>query len=386
MQVNKFLIGVAILVGCGSCIEPFEPELKESQEVIVISGVITDQPGVHTVEISLSSPYNDPSFVPLSGCIVTVMDERGDTRFYQESVPGIYEALLPASYLAVGKAYSLAVITPDESVYQSDYDTLLACPPVDSLYFEVMSQATRDPDETLYGIQFYSDMAVTSGTAGSYRWVLEETWEYKSPYTGTYIWFGGDSIFLLLADTVSTCYMTEPIRNIYTATTRSLSVNGLRHNPLSNVSNETPRLKFKYSLLVEQQSLSGGAFEYWDRLKSMVSGTGGLYETQPPVTTGNIYNTEDPDERVLGYFYATQSTERRINVENHHDFFIPNFTCKLDTFANLQEVQDAFLGYPNYLFSSDPEAPLPPFLSTSTKCFDCTLKGGTNKEPEFWQP
>ena len=388
MQVNKIVVWIILIMGCGSCIEPFEPELRESQEVMVINGVITDQPGPHTVEISLSTSYRDPIYKPVPGCAVRVVDERGESQDYLEKEPGIYEAYLPASFLAVGKSYSIAVVAPDGNEYRSDFDTLLAFPPVDSVYFEVKSQETYDPGETLYGLQFYSDLETRSGSAANFRWALEETWEYDSPYTPTYIWFGGERpIDTIFEDTVTTCYMSVPVKSVFTATTHSLSGREIKRNPLNYVSNETPRLKIRYSLLVEQQSLTNDAFEYWDRLKSMTQGTGGLYETQPPSSAGNLYNTDDPSERVLGYFYATQPRYKRIFVDERFDFRTHGYTCEVDTFQSPEEAYDKYLSLPVYLISLsiEPVGPFPPFLSGYNACFDCKRWGGTNVKPEYWE-
>jgi hypothetical protein len=387
MQVSRIAFIALLVLGIKSCIEPFEPELRESQEVMVISGVITDRPGIHRVEISMSAPYSDPSFQPVSGCAVTVKDGEGNSMEYQESEPGIYAADLPESFLSVGKAYAVTVEAPDGKQYRSHYDTLLACPAVDSIYYELSTQETTDPDQPLEGIQFYSDLLLNSEMATNFRWILEETWEYTSPYTGNYVWFGGEQIDTVFEDTVSRCYYSAPIRSIFTATTQTLTGNRLRRNPLNFVSTETPRLKIKYSLLVEQQSLTDGAFEYWDRLRSMTQETGGLYETQPPNTAGNLYHTGDAEERVLGYFYATQPQQRRIMVDQTFDYRIPAYGCELDTFNSPMEVYEIYPELPIYLIALDPELkPVPPFASSHLICFDCRRRGGTNKKPDYWDP
>ena len=112
-----------------SCIEPFQPEIKESQDMLVINGSISDKPGWHFVEISRSSAYNDPGFIPVKGCVVRVEDQNGRGVTYSEYQPGIYRADLDESFLGVNNAYKLYVYTQDGEEYQSDYDSLLACPP-----------------------------------------------------------------------------------------------------------------------------------------------------------------------------------------------------------------------------------------------------------------
>jgi hypothetical protein len=381
MPVNRFLLPILLSLLTGSCVEPFEPELREPQEMLVVYGVITDQPGIHSVEVSLSTPYSTPSHIPVQGCIVGVEDELGQRVGYQEVSPGHYEGDLPASFLRVGKSYAVTVISAEGKLYRSDYDTLLACPPVDKVYYEVQRWGTSDPEVNLDGIQFFCDVTGDEDAARNYRWLVEATWEYRAPYTSTYIYMGGP-ILPLLEDTVSTCYKTEPIASIFTASTKSLSVNGLRKNTLNRVTNETPRLQFTYSLYVKQQSLTNAAFEYWDQLKSMTSETGGLYETQPPITQGNLYNVADPQERVLGYFYATQPQEKRIFVDEEFDFYIPRYECTLDTIERAEDLPSEF---PVYLFSLNPMGAGPPFLTGGKDCFDCRKRGGTNHKPDFWE-
>lgn len=66
IQVNRSLfITIPLLVLCNSCIEPYEPVINEIQEVMVINGMITDQPGIHQATVSLSSPYNEAEFRPV---------------------------------------------------------------------------------------------------------------------------------------------------------------------------------------------------------------------------------------------------------------------------------------------------------------------------------
>jgi len=369
-----------VLLACVSCIVPYEPEISDSQEVLVISGVITDKPGFHYVTVSLSAPYNEPELKPVSGCIVSVEDESGDLKVYHEQIPGLYEIILETDFLGVGKSYSLSVLAPSGEEYRSDYDTLLACPPIDSIYYELQSQGTSDPEITYYGLQFYNDLVGNVDVARSFRWRLEETWEYTAPYSANAIYdeegfreFNGSNIFR--------CYMYTRVLDLYTASTRALAENRINKNALNFVSNQSPRLSYQYSLLVEQQSLSNDAFAYWDQMRTSASEGGGLYETQPSSTIGNIYNIRKPEEKVLGCFYATQIQEKRINVKNESEFEVETYSCNLDTIYSLDEFHDS---YPYYMISIGEMPPGPPWLHSEQQCFDCRRYGGTTTKPDFW--
>jgi len=387
MPVNKYHILFLLLLTCGSCIEPFEPVIKEYQNVLVINGKITDQPGIHYVEVSRSTPYNKPIYKPVGGCIVLITDENGDMIPFQEGEGGKYSADIPGSFLAVGKAYRLQVFTPNQREYCSEYDTLLACPPIDSIYYEVETRETSDPDFFLGGIQFYVDMTGSASDSRDFMWQLEETWEYWAALFSQYIRREGEEVTKFRSSDLYKCWKTYPISEIYTETTRNLSVNALKRNSLNFVSNETDRLKVAYSLLVKQQSLTRRSYVYWEKMKAQSRETGGLYESQPSSGIGNIYNTTDPNQVVLGIFYATQQRTKRIMVDNmssENDLFefeIPYLTCEWENaIGSFQSGDD----YPYYMKSNNPTGYGPPYLTADQICFDCRIQGGINVKPDYW--
>ncbi|MDF1574919.1 MAG: DUF4249 domain-containing protein [Bacteroidales bacterium] len=383
MPVNRFVIIGLIVLLCHSCIESYNPVINETQEVMVIEGMISDRPGIYQVAVSVSTPYNNPVYRPVKGCVVTVQDNEGNTEFYAESMQedGIYEAWLDESFLSVGKSYAVQVITPSNEVYASDYDTLLACPPIDSLYWVEKVSSGEDPDESWYGIQFYNDVRGQQGGSRNYRWKAIATWEYHSPFTAQYVRYRGENI-PYIRDTVSTCYMTETITSVYAASTQLLSENNIYQNKLHYVSTQTPRLTERYNLLVEQHSLTDQAYEYWQKLAAQSASSGSLYETQPSSSLGNIYNVNSDYEKVLGCFYATQIRDDRIVVDKTDlSFPVSGYTCVLDTLVdNSKFMYDEYY----YLYSLALIGPGPPWLWAQKSCFDCTLRGGSNKIPDFW--
>lgn len=386
MQVNKYQLLILMLLVCGSCIDPFQPVITETQEVLVINGVITNEPGIHQVTVSLSTPYNNPSSVPISGCVVRVEDDLGNMVVYEEGESGTYEVYLDSSFLALNKLYYLSVITQTGDEYQSTYDTLLACPPIDTLYYEVQSLGTSNTNLTYYGLQFYTDLSGSDDAARNFRWLLQETWEYKSAIPANVVW-DGVSVFPIYVDSIYTCYMTNPVKDLFSASTKYLIENSLKYHKLNFVSNATPRIRLQYSLLVTQQSLTHEIYSYWERMRSQLSDGGGLYETQPSSTIGNIYNINRPKEKVLGCFYATQQkskrlTVKRMEIDSDYDFSVPGFTCNSDTTAIMSEIG---YNYPYFLQSLDQMLAIgPPYVYGARDCFDCRLRGGTNLKPEYW--
>ncbi len=385
MPVNKIYIILLLGFLCGSCVTPYEPELDESQEVLVISGMITDRSGLHKVTVSRSSPYRLPEFQGLESCVVTVTNQDGDIIVYADAGEGIYEADVPDDFLDVGDAASLYVMTPNQREYQSSYDTILACPDIDSIYYELGTLEAPDPEFNRPGIQLYLDMSGEDSDCRNVIWRVQETWEYWVSLFGTHIMHSWREMEEFRSNVLYKCWKSYPLDQIYTGTTRNLSENELLRVPLNFVSNETDRLSVTYSLYVQQQSLSLETYDYWQRMNDQAAESGGMYEKQPASVQGNIYNLYNPDDVVLGCFYASQIREQRIFVKNNglFDFWIPHISCEYEPTSTLwAQYGSPDVKFPVYIYDS---GPFMPKYWGPQECFDCRLQGGDTIRPLIWE-
>jgi len=348
--------------------------------MLVIKGSISDKPGWHFVEVSRSSAYNDPGFIPVNGCVVRVEDQDGRGVTFEEYQPGNYKSELDESFLGINNAYKLYVHTPDGEEYQSDYDSMLACPPIDSFWYEIDRPVSDDPDITFIGgVQFYVDVRGKESDSRNILWKLEETYEYRAPYFIQYLW-ENDSVYEFdpPSDSLTQCYTSEAIPEVFTTSTKNLVANELNKYPLNYVSAWGPWLKFEYGLLLTQYSLSEEAYKYWDKIRALTADEGSLYEKQPANAHGNIYNVNDPGEQILGFFYATQEKEEWIQLERPFPVYILDEPCwlKLAVLNNLESG--------SFMVSVDEDGIGPPYGAGNNGCFDCRLEGGSLEPPAHW--
>jgi hypothetical protein len=382
MQVNKFHIILLTGLLCGSCIVPYEPDLEESQKVVVINGMISDRPGRHEVTVSLSSPYRDPVFQGMGSCVVTVTNQDGNTIRYTDQGDGVYAAYIPDDFLSVGDQACLIVEAPDGNDYYSSCESILASPELDTVYWELGTLETSDPEFSRPGIQFYLDMTGKSSDSRNVIWRVQETWEYWASLFGNRIMTGWGTVKEFRTNVIFKCWKSYPLDRIYTATTRNLSENRLVRFPLNFVSNETDRLSVTYSLYVQQQSVSDDAYDYWKRMNEQSSESGGMYEKQPASVPGNIQCANNPDQVVLGYFYASQVREQRIFVHNNNlfDFNVSHISCEFEPMSTLGI--HSSIKFPVYLYVP---GPFKPSFWGPAECFDCRLQGGDTIRPEIWE-
>ena len=378
-------LGVLMVLLLPGCIDPFAPEINDNQVSLVVEALITDQPGEHTIILSRSSPLNDMASYPVEGAWVFLFDEEGTVREFGEMEPGVYGRWMAEGELQRGLNYWLHIETGEGEAYESDAEQLTPeSPEVDSVYWELDTLGTADPDNPLFGIRFYMDVNGEEDQPRNFRWELEETWEYYAAHRIQYQYDGislndWEDPFIYY-----TCWYIGNIPSIFTASTRSLEENRLSKTPLHFVSTETQRLQTKYSLLVRQYALTDKAYDYWSQIRQQNQESGGLYESQPDRVPGNLHNVNDPDQQVLGYFNLSSVSEKRIFVDGIRELVYPPIQCNLDTISRMDE-KPPYLATPFYLISFSPIGVGPPYGVGSGLCFDCRKGGGTHIRPPYWE-
>ncbi|GET22159.1 DUF4249 domain-containing protein [Prolixibacter denitrificans] len=385
---RKYVVGViAIFMGIVSlpcCVEPFTPHVKKYSDLLVVDGTLTDEPGSQVVTVSRTSDYSEAEFLPENGCVVTILDDQGNIYPFNGKGDGKYVAEFYQGDLKYGRAYMLRVIAGSGDVYESDYQVLKPAPPIDSVTARYETKVTAENTRGLKGYQFFVNTSDPTNNTRYYRWSAEETWEYHAPYEVVFMW-DGTLHFFSFPDNRSTCWKTSDIPAIYTATTRDMSEDRLTNVKLSFVSTGSERLKWRYSLLVTEYSLSAESYEFWNGLEKQTQKTGGLYEAQPYMIEGNISCVSTPDEVVLGFFCVSGVSKKRIFVGPAPDP-VYEMVCNLDKIGPRNPIEDyPESAYPVYLTGTLLPGGGYAMAASERRCFDCLERGGTNVKPDFWE-
>ena len=368
--VSYLIISIFILVS-GSCITQFLPDTEEDPELLVVEGIITDQPEVNTVKLSRSMPLGKLAVVkPLKGCVVTIRDDLGNTHMLTESAPGIYVTNQISFRGIVGRKYILNINTNNATSNHYSYESkpmeMKAVPPIDTLYYEkVVIQEKTESSAPQEGCQVYLNTHDSQGLCKYYRWDYTETWKFILPY------FVPNQ----------TCWVTNNSDVINIKSTSVLSEDRITRFPLKFISNETDRLDVRYSILVNQYSVSEDEFTYWEKLRNISEEIGGLYDIIPSSIPGNISCIEDPGEQVLGYFSVSAKTSQRIYIDETFRG-LPNFyrECPSDTVDYSTNIPG--LNSSVWVIVDEPYEGYK-VLTTTKGCADCTVRGTTTK-PDFW--
>lgn len=380
MRLNKYSLIWILLIFFGSCIEEYTPKIDdEDSGLYVVLGRVTDLDGFQTISVTRSSAISNPGVIPVEGCNVKIIDDRENVFQANPTEPGDYLAYIDPAFLTDGAAFMVEILTPAGEMLRSGFDTLRSCPDIDSVYYVIEEFATRDPEVSIPGIQFYIDFDGTNIKTRKIKFEVEETWKYQMEYPIQWTWDGRTLTTYEPPDySKSICWKTTNTGMIYTLTTENLNANEFKRFPLHHILNNSNKLLMGYSILFRQLAIGDQAFTYFEKIKDNVLDNGGLYETQPQQIEGNIYNVSNPDTRVLGYFYAAAASQQRNFISEVEDLKLnPTDFCSpisLDLgyrfLRNLKNPVYLLLERGQYLLDD--------------LCVDCTAQGGVTVQPDFW--
>jgi len=209
-----------------------------------------------------------------------------------------------------------------------------------------------------------------------YRWEWVETWEIITPITSS---FYPDE---------ARCWRTAGSGVVSIGTSEHLTNDVIEDYPLYFVSTETNKLGIKYSTLVKQYSLSREAYSYWKSLQDITQNTGTLFDPTPAMVTGNISNTSNIENPVLGIFQASALKQERIFIDRAEipkSLDIPSGYSSCSFYDTTDSVEIDYYtnhGFPLaeiYILAEAEHY----IFSNSEMCFRCTLSGSKEK-PEYW--
>jgi hypothetical protein len=365
-----------MIVLLSGCITEFIPVIEEKTELLVVEGLITDQPVSNKIKISMSLPLGTKSeAIPLSNCGVMIQDDLDNYYYLWEREAGVYYTDSTRFRGEVGRYYTLYIWVPrgTKSISYKSYPVeMKAVPPIDNVYFEkTVIAEPYDKYKGINGCQIFLDTHDPENKCKFYRWDFAETWKLR----------------LLFDVPNNTCYLSENSKDIFIESTAAFSEDRIKRRPVTYISNATDRLRFQYSILVNQYSLNEEEYNYWKKLKNLTVSVGGLHDVIPSSIASNIVCVDNPAEKVLGYFSVSAMSSKRIFIEEKFEGIIDQYAnCATDT---LYGGADEIVGLGQIIWTLF-DTPAVPFYSpririfTETKgCADCTVRGTTIK-PLFW--
>jgi hypothetical protein len=387
--IQKYFIIAGILLSMVMCRKPYEPPaIKASNHFLAIDGFInTGAFSSTTITLSRSLNLLDsvPNIPELNALVMIQTPNGASFTLADTGNNGIYVSA-PLT-LDPSQKYLVSVTTSDGNKYVSDPVTPKASPPIDSLTWELLDDATAGTEVVNILVNSHDP---TDNTR-YYRWDYVETWQHQSVMQS--YWGTKNNLVYPIDPSESTfnCWTTGNSNSIILGSSIALSSDVVSHAQIASFIKNDPKMDIKYSMLVRQYPLDFDAYKYWLTVQKNSQSLGGLFDIQPSQIRGNFHCITNPGDPVLGYVSACSVQEMRLFINNNS---LPGwksnpvFNCPIKDIPT--DPNNSFLwNYPDpdfqiWYFVSN--FPAPPIMKITYKvCLDCRFQGGINIKPSFWQ-
>lgn len=296
-----------------TCIDPYSPNLKESESLLVVDGLLTDENISYQVKLSrtYSEQYSDP--VMVSGALVSIRDNNGNEYPLNERTEGVYKTDSLTFRGTPGMSYTLHIKTSEGSEYESESCFMYPVEPIDTVYYSKDQEITNNGSEIQEGIRIFLG---TEGSADNkyFRWTYNEWWKINAPDPKKYDYIN-DSTIVPVDQIKQICWGNNKsdeiiIQSIETSLTNRIDNKEILFIPTAN----STKMLIKYCFEINQLSISKKEYEFWNHMQQINESGGDIFEKQPFPIVSNIHNINDQDESVLGYFQVSSVKQKRIYI------------------------------------------------------------------------
>lgn len=370
MRLFKFLL-LTLLIG--ACIDPFAIKLANSEDNIIIEGLITDQPGPYTIKVyktsSLTAQLESTNWI--KGASVTITDDSGIETKLSEISPGNYQTNKNELQGIVGKSYFARIVTTN-GIYESLPEKLLPVGELTNLYFDF--KQNEDPKKTDYlsttnGFDIYVDSKVLPEQNGLVRWRWTGTFAIKTfpeKQTKTQGGKGGGIEIIPVPPKCSgwvysvkgglqqvsdlceccNCWVTQYNDTPELSDKSFIPTDEIKKHKVAFIPANKRYFYQKYYIEVEQMSISQIIYDFWKKVEIQKRTSSNLFQTPPPQTSGNIKSLTTGAPDALGYFGASSIKKKGIFIDRMKvPYFLPPDTtamsCQL-IYKNSSNLKPAF--------------------------------------------
>lgn len=308
----KIIIALFISLVPFACIDEITLKVDDIEEKIIIEGLIADSLDTYIINVKQTK---NKGIYPISNAIVMVLDDRGNSFNFIESTQneGSYEAILSA---LPGRNY-FTRITIGNSVYESKPSSLIPSPSISNPGHIIgnrvyINEAGSQVSET--DVQVKIDLNFNPAFPKPYlRWRTKGEYEFHEEVPITAKW----------------CYVKDiNDYNKLSLYNPKLNSSNTLTNQIINYTELDGRFAILYCFHIYQYTMSSEEYNYWRSIQDLIENKGTLYD--PPVGNikGNLFNKNDAEEQVIGYFsVAGVKSTRYFLSGNSLGGFFPGFPC-----------------------------------------------------------
>lgn len=390
-----FLVLTLTIIVTYSCVEPFEVATQSFEDILVVEATITNELKYQEVKLGRTYRLEDEGSAYEINANVTVVDDVQNIYNFQEIDSGKYRSVVKFK-AELGKSYQLFITKSDGRAYTSTKQQIASEKGLDSVYAKIATDNLGNE-----GISIFVDSYDPSGNSKYYRYEYEETYKIVAPYAS-----GFDAIEITYEPPVyeliprpegRVCYKTIFSNTIMQMQTVGFSEDRVTKFPILFIDERDYKTTYRYSILVKQYVHSLESYTFYKTLNNFSGSENVFSQVQTGYFSGNVFSTDNEEEKVLGFFELASVSSQRIYF-NHHDFFPDNTYPRYFMFCHLvnpdlesNSLGGFFAGSPlldaldsgDWVYYAESGAAGAPLILVETQCGDCS-SFASNIEPDFW--
>lgn len=337
-----------IWVAMSNCVEPYDFRSGEQARHLVVEGRITQLSEYNRLRISWSTRYGTASNgQPIDWAEVTIYDGQGNSTVLFSLGEGEYE--IPEYFEGcIGETYYLEIKLNDKT-YRSIPEKMPHVVEPESVTLDVGYKTTENEIGSVIkypNIDVLVNTRINTGEEKQYlKWKVDEVFSFSELQCGP-------------LHVPKTCFAqrdTDPdLINVFSGEQLG-EVYLDQQFVAANRIYEPDWFEYvqTHFFNVYQYSITRESFEYWDKLSRIAQPEGNIFDLPPAAVRGNIYNVDDEDELVLGYFEASSVGIARTltSPEDLRPFIIENkwrYCRNVRYCCDCLTIQNSFLEEPDY--------------------------------------
>jgi hypothetical protein len=406
----KKLLGLLLLLA--SCIYPFDIPGELTEKLLVVDGYISTRAGDSEIRLSYTNEFNTRAADWIGGAEVKVIENGTLDHLFREKTIGLYTPDDTSFRADSQSVYKLHLVVQGKAYESGDVKVRKAAG-IDTVKFRASDKYSSGQNLSYRALDFLITSLEDPDASEYYRYSADETWLVmaknstdKKIYTHFILDKWGKIIDVSwnidYSEPTTYCWASSRSSGVSIASSDGLIRNQLVDVPVYGVTLKSPKLLYKYSLLLKQYSIPEEAYHFLYMLNKFSVNDFTLYETQPGYVEGNMCCLSDETEKVVGVFYAADVVEKRIFVRIFdliytdqlivfgYDFSCPTQFVSIPNAPNsdkstpLTYMRDSLMYYRNYVVSD-----LFTYQDSTTAvltfehCSDCRLMG-SNLKPDYW--
>jgi hypothetical protein len=317
----KSMLFMLLAVATVGCVEPYALQTNTFEEALVVEATITNEFKKQEVKISKTYRFEEDGPTFETDATVFVTDNNGNQYEFEEQSENYVST---TEFQAIpGREYQLNITTSDGRTYSSKTESLTTVNQIESV------NAALATIDGVTGVQITVNNIDPTNTSKYYRYEYEETSKVTAPFwkplkavvVPPTVEINHPFIELVPRETEArVCYSLAKSNTLLLTSTNLQSEDRVTDFPVRFISSEDYTIAERYSILVKQYIQNLESYTFYKTL-SEISGSGSiLSQNQPGFFFGNIRSTDNPSEKVIGFFDVASVSSKRIFF-NYHDLF-----------------------------------------------------------------